>query len=137
MAKEAHEEVVLVAIPKSKSGSTRGSRETKAPRQKAGIDAGQRAGGHRSSPTLGMELSESERKPKPRAIADMDEILWSSCRQTAESEIMKQFQLAQSLEEYYDSMCDVGKTLLSGEIHRKPQRIYDNRATKKYQRNKN
>ena len=110
---------------------SKGARETQAPRQKkAGTDAGRQAGGQKSSPTLGMELSKLQRKPKPRSVVEIDEILWSASRTTAEDELKAQFQIQQSLEDYYQSMCAVGKTLLSREVQSKTQRIYDNRASK-------
>jgi len=136
LAREERNEMVMAMKTWSKS-NVMGQRVTKAPRQKAGEGAGHQAGGQRSSASLGMELSKSTRKPKPRALSEIDEILWSESRKTAEEELQKQFQIKQSLEDYYLTMCSVGQILLANEVHSKTQRIYDNRATKKFQRNKN
>ena len=136
LAQRNNEESVFVTKTRSK-GTVNKGRETKAPRhEKAGKQAGHQAGGHTTSETLGAALSKLERKPKPRAMKEIDEILWSASRQTADAELLSEYELKMTLEEHYLKMCNVGKALLAKEVQVKTQRIYDNRATKQFQRKK-
>ena len=64
----------------------------------------------------------------------MDEILWSKARDTAEEELAREMQVEGTWEEYYLTMCKVGKCLLAAEVQRKTQSIYDYKATKKFQK---
>jgi len=128
-----NEEMVFVTKTRKKGTVNEKGRETKAPRhEKAGKQAGHQAGGHTTSETLGVALSKLERKPKPRAMKEIDEILWSASRQTADAELLSEYELKITLEEHYFKMCNVGKALLAKEVQVKTQRIYDNRATKQF-----
>ena len=129
-------ETVLVAKATTKrevKASEKGG-ETKAP----GINKAQKTGatsrGHRASETLGMEISKLPRKTKPRGAPEIDEILWSDSRQMAESELKSEFEVTNSLEEYYLTMCAMGKSLLAKELQTRTQRMYDYKARKQFQK---
>ena len=98
----------------------------------------QQARGHRTSSeaskTLGLALSSQPRKPKPRSSSQVDEILWSQARTKAEEELKSEMQVEGTWEDYYLTMCKVGKCLLAAEVQRKTQSIYDYKATKKFQK---
>ena len=117
---------------------TKKRKTTKAPGLKAhpsGVE--QQARGHRTSQvseTLGMALSSQPRKPKPRSAPDIDEILWSQARDKAEEELKFEFDIKVSWEEYYLSMCPVGKSMLAATLQQKTQGIYDYKATKKFKK---
>lgn len=136
MSGESPQEQVNEMVMVTKAGSWNKGGKTKAPgRTKASRTvAGQQARGHETSETLGMELSKLTKRPKPRTAQHIDEIVWSAARMKAEAEMKSEFDIKQTFEEYYQTMTDVGKTLLAQEIQRRTQRIHDYKATKIFQR---
>lgn len=111
------------------------SRGQKALGQKAhGKGMGQKAKGQQASQTLGLAMSNKVRQPKPRKMGSIDELVWSEAQSKAVSEIKTEFGIEVSLDEYYDTMCSVGKQLLAAEVSRKTQKMYDYKATKLFQR---
>lgn len=74
---------------------------------------------------LGTDLGGMRRQPKPRSANDIDEIKWSTARQTALSEVSKDFNVPYDVEEYYSKMCSVGQFALVNVVHTKTQAIYD------------
>ena len=106
--------------------------EQKAHRAKRRVE--QQARGHRTSheasETLGMALSSQPRKPKPRSSSEIDEILWSQAREKAEEEMKKDMEVEGAWEDYYLTMCKVGKCLLAATVQTKTQSIYEYKATR-------
>ena len=114
---------------------TKAMRGQKAPRRKAhDEDMGQKVGGHSASQTLGLALSGKARQPKPRKLGSIDELVWSEARNKAVSELTTEMKMDVPVDEYYENMCLVGKTLLADEIQRRTQKIYDYKATKLFQK---
>ena len=74
---------------------------------------------------LGTDLGGMRRLPKPRSAKDIDEIKWSKARNTALSEVVKDFNVPYDVEDYYRKMCSVGQHALINVIHSKTQAIYD------------
>lgn len=74
---------------------------------------------------LGTDLGGRQRLPKPRSAKSIDEIKWSSARQTALSEVVKEFKVPCDVEDYYSKMCSVGQLALVSVVHSKTQAIYD------------
>ena len=60
----------------------------------------------------------------------MDEVLWQGAKQAALDETIKEYGIAGGIDEYYESMCRVGRQLLVDRIQQKAQGIYDYRVTK-------
>ena len=143
---KVNETVMVMQITK-KEGKKWKSRGRKAPGPGQGAShavAGQhKARGHVSSTTLGIALSKLKKKAKPRTASDIDEIVWSESRNTAETELTEHrlpreehFEISSSWEEYYLTMAEVRRALLAQDIQKRAQRIYDYRATKFFQRTK-
>ena len=74
---------------------------------------------------LGTDLGGRRRLPKPRSAVDIDEMRWSSARNTALKEVVKEFSVPCDIEDYYSKMCSVGKHALASVVHTKTQAIYD------------
>lgn len=109
------------------------SRETKAPvHQTSGKNHRVKAGGHKTSTTLGEALSLRSRLTKPRGGTLIDELLWAGALTTAEAETKTEFGITKPLDEYYHSMCKLGKSLLTDDLNKRTQRIYDVRASRKF-----
>lgn len=123
-----------------KVGAKRKASESKAPSRKA-QSPGAKVGSRKSqgtAATLGLQMSsmQKDRLPKPRSKVDtaIDEIIWSKAYQDAEESLQQKFSITKSWEEYYDTMCTVGQTLLAESLHTLTQKIYDYRASKKQSR---
>ena len=132
-----NEEIVMLTKTTKKSSGNR-SKGTKTPgREAPTVEA--KVGGYialHPAETLGMALGSLKRQPKPRTIKDkgIDEIIWGSALETAQKEMTTEMQLKQSMDEYYDGMCRIGKMLLACELQRRTQKLYDYRASKKQSR---
>jgi hypothetical protein len=146
IAQQGHEqeaEQVLVTqtarTKQEKTASEKGGKggKTEAPGTTKAHKGGAKARGQKASETLGLALSSIPRKAKPRSDFDIDEILWSDARKIAENEVTAQFELSASLEDYYTTMCTMGKSLLAAELQRRTQRLYDYKARKQFQRELN
>ena len=46
------------------------------------------------------------------------------------AQVKEEYRIRCDIEDYYSKMCQVGKTLLAEEVHRRTQAIYDYRAKK-------
>jgi hypothetical protein len=82
--------------------------------------------------TLGIALSQKERKPKPRTMINVDNIVWCAAQETALEQLNSELEVKHKWSDYYTHMCDVGKVLLASEIHRRTQLVYDFRASKTF-----
>ena len=82
--------------------------------------------------TLGIALSQLERKPKPRTMINVDDIVWCAAQETALEQLNSELEVKHEWSDYYTHMCDVGKVLLASEIHRRTQLVYDFRASKTF-----
>lgn len=142
IAQQGHEQVLVTQTAtktKGKTASEKGGKggKTEAPGSTKAHKGGAKARGQKASETLGLALSSIPRKAKPRSDSDIDEILWSDARKIAEKEVTAQFELSASLEDYYTTMCTMGKSLLAAELQRRTQRLYDYKARKQFQRELN
>ena len=124
-------------MTRTKERKTKGGQNEAPGLTKTHDERGVKARGQSTSDTLGLAISGMTRKPKPRAAPAVDEILWADARTKAGSEMKHEFQITTTLEEYYESMCRVGKTLIATELQRRTQRLYDYKATKQMSRSKN
>ena len=81
--------------------------------------------------TLQVALNEksSSRKSKPRTAGIIDEDVWSGSMVTIKGRVQDGYGI-HDLDEYYESMCTLGKSLLVAEIQRETQSLYDYRAGK-------
>lgn len=125
MASASQTETVLV--------TKASSREAQAPvRQTSGQKHRVKAGRHQTSTTLGEALSLRSRLTKPRGGTLIDELLWAGALTTAQEETRNEFDIKKPLDEYYHSMCQLGKSLLADDLNKRTQRIYDVRASRKF-----
>lgn len=117
-------------------GQQRGGISTEAPahrkmgQQLGGTSTGAQALGQGTTRGLERELEQKIRLPKPRSTSSMDEDIWQGASRSAKAEILQQYAIVGELEEYYESMCKVGRQLLVDRIQEKTQGMYDYRATK-------
>lgn len=131
-----NKEVVMLSKVQFKK-STKSGKGKKAPGRQAPTTEAH-ARGHQAlhpAETLGMAMGQLERLPKPRSMKHkgIDEVIWSGALDTAQKEMATEFQV-KSVDEYYSSMCRVGKMLLASEVQRRTQKVYDYRASKKQSR---
>jgi len=89
-----------------------------------------KAQGHTAA--LDTALGGMARLPKPRSLgaqSQIDETIWQGAMSTAKHEFNKE-QDVEDLNKLYSSMCKVSRSLLTQELHRRAQRLYDYRAGK-------
>ena len=79
---------------------------------------------------LGVDIGGRLRKPKPRGKGTVDEFVWAAAMTSAKEQLVADFIITSTLEEYYATMCKVGQQLLADELHRRCQGLYDYRAGK-------
>ena len=117
-------------------GQKQGGSNTEAPayrkvgQQHGGTSTMAQALGQRTQGGLRKELQHKTRLPKPRSATSMDEVLWQGAQKSALAETIKEYGIAGELDEYYGSMCTVGKKLLVDRVQEKTQGMYDYRVTK-------
>ena len=98
--------------------------------QHGGKSTTAQAQGQSTERGLQEELQQKTRLPKPRSTASMDEEIWRGASKSAKVEVSQQYAIIGELDEYYKSMCKVGRQLLVDRIHEKTQGLYDYRMTK-------
>ena len=65
-------------------------------------------------------------------MGTVDELVWSDAQLKAECELASEFGIEGPIDEYYKTMCPVGKQLLADKFHRRNQKLYDYQATKMF-----
>jgi len=83
-----------------------------------------------SHSTLGLALQGKKRLPKPRSTSQIDEVVWSKAVVNALTQVKEEYRISCDIGDYYSKMCQVGKTLLAEEVHRRTQASYDYHAKK-------
>ena len=136
VAQQQQHEQVLVAKATAGKKESKASEKGGPPGKTKAHGSGARARGQQAAETLGLALSSLERKAKPRTSTQIDEILWSDSRKTAETELKSQFGVTETLAQYYQTMCKIGKSLLANELQTRTQRMYDYKARKQFQKEK-
>ena len=133
LSADRQEEQVFITKARQSKAPKRKARDNVATKNRGAAleNRGAQAREHKSSATLGLALSGLKRQPKPRSCTRIDEIVWSKAQLSALEQLTTEFKVNE-WEQYYESMCSVGKTLLASEIQRRAQAIYDYRASKLY-----
>lgn len=129
---DAHEMVMLSKVKGTRSGTKAQGRRSTA--NGAKTDLGRESAVPTASGTLGEAMSAIKRLPKPRTKSKIDEVLWAAALDKARAELKQQHNLQSEVEDYYDTMCDLGKSLLAAEVQRRTQSLYDYKASKKQSR---
>merc|ERR1711924_95029 len=75
--------------------------------------------------TLGVDVGGMKRPPKPRSVHEINELKWAQSRKIALEEITEEFDIPGDPEDYYETMCKVGKQALIAVVNNKTQAIYD------------
>ena len=79
------------------------------------------------TPQLSLMLGGIRPKPKPRKGGIVDQEQWAVSLDKATTEVNDDFDIPGGIQQYYDSMCEVGQKMVVSTIIKKAQGIYDYR----------